>query len=329
MSRSTYLLEKAKSGSTLTHVMRRGVLIALGLSLFLLFLYRLDLSVLKVSIRAIDPTLLCTIVLLNFAVPLLKTVRWQMLLSRLGMSVGKMEMFQGVSAGYFLGLVTPGTSGEVGRIFTVEVNRAMGVTTVLYEKFFDFVVLFIISGCALVFHYFNWQIFVLVSVLGGSVSVLGFYLSSRTGGLSGRILGRMLRAVIRGERRASIETVSRGMNQLSGDFRLSLLCTLFSLVLWILPGVQFYLISKSLSIPMDFQMTMIGFYVPYLAGVMSLLPLGLGVFDFSAKGILSSSYGLGPELASSVALVFRLLVTLPLVVWGFIWYCYRVWRRQT
>jgi uncharacterized protein (TIRG00374 family) len=322
------VVERAHRGGTLKHVLRRGVLIALGFGLFLLFLYRLDLSVLKVSIREIRLTPLCAIVLLNFAVPLLKTVRWQMLLSRLGMSVGKMEMFQGVSAGYFLGLVTPGTSGEVGRIFTVELNRSMGVTTVLYEKFFDFLVLFLISGCALLFHYSGWQVFVLALVLCGGVSVLGLYLSSRTSGRSGRILAWMLRRVIRGEKRASIETVSRSLNRLSGDFRLSLVCVLFSLVLWILPGVQFYLICKSLSIPIDFQMTMIGFYVPYLAGVVSLLPLGLGVFDFSTKGILSSSYGLGPELASSVALVFRILVTLPLVVWGFIWYCYRVWRRQ-
>ena len=328
MSQSTSLLGQAHIRRVLRHLLRRGVLIVLGVGLFLLFLYRLDLSELKGSIRAINLTLFSMIMLLNVAVPVLKTMRWQIVLSKLDMSIGKVEMLQGVSAGYFLGLVTPGTSGELGRILTVDVNRGIGITTVLYEKFFDFVVLLIISSGALLCHYFSWQIFVIAVVLFGCVSVLGLYLSSRNNGRPGRILGFMLHRLIPKEKEGSTETVSRSLNRLSRDFRLSLVCALFSLVLWVLPGVQFYMIGKSLNIPMDFRMTMIGFFVPYLAGIVSLLPLGLGVFDFSTKGILSGSYGLAPELASSVVLIFRLLITLPLVIWGFVWYCYRVWRKQ-
>ncbi len=141
------------------------MLLIIGAALFAVFFYRAWVGKAIHPIVLIMPFWLVVLIVMNLFIPVLKMMRWQDSLSRFGISFSKPRMFGTVSAGFFLGLVTPGTSGELGRAVMVDMSKAVGVSTVLFEKLFDLAVLVLIGASALVIRYFGRSMYLLILTL--------------------------------------------------------------------------------------------------------------------------------------------------------------------
>lgn len=272
---------------------------------------------------------LLLIVASNVATPLLKALRWRALLGRSGKAIRFRTLVSSVSAGFFLGLVTPGTSGEFGRVITLNVDRVTGLATVLFEKVWDLVIL------------------ILIALTGGLVALglrgsplgtaaagvwvggaLAVFVIARRPRVASTIPRWLVRRVFSQERGDKFAAVWQEVVLLLRDARLTLLSAGYSLLLWIIPGLQYAAVLKALGVDATLPMVLVTFFVPYLAGVLSLVPLGLGVFDLSTAHLSSGAFGVPKTTATAAVLLYRILITLVLVLWGFACYLHRIRKRS-
>jgi hypothetical protein len=121
-----------------TRPSRRAIIVWIaGCAFFALFLARTGVSQALPLLGRLTPGIVLTILAGNALIPLLKLIRWHALLLASGVRTSRRRLVVPVSAGFFWGLVTPGTSGEMGRGLLLGVPKRVGVATVLAEKLFD------------------------------------------------------------------------------------------------------------------------------------------------------------------------------------------------
>jgi len=283
------------------------LLIAGGLC-FGIFVYGIDfrefLWLQKISVER----LIC-IVGINAMVLILKAWRWRYLLSQFGIRLGNGKLFSAVSAGMYMGLVSPGTSGEFGRIVTVPVKSSLGFVTIALEKFTDFGVLFLISVAGIMY----WVNPDRGGLLAGFLCAVIFCLLAMS---FKRVEMRLLPWVERLWKRISKkEFTGRELFAFLGRKDTLFVSMGVSFLLWVIPGVQYYLICDGIQNGIGVESIVISLYMPYLAGVLSMIPFGLGVFEIGASQLLGRISGDQEAIGASL-LLFRLLTTLPLVLFG-------------
>jgi uncharacterized protein (TIRG00374 family) len=110
--------------------------------------------------------------------------------------------------------------------------------------------------------------------------------------------------------------------------RLTFVSAFFAFLLWVIPGCQYYFVLSNLGVEPTFRMVLISFFVPYLVGVVSLVPLGLGVFDLSASHLSQEMFNVDPATATASVLLYRMLIPFVLVLWGFYCYVHRVRKKE-
>lgn len=304
--------------------MRRALSLCAGILLFGVFIYRLDFEGREPGLGSAPSFWIATIVLMNLLVPILKTLRWKLLLAAHGIHRGSRDLFGAVAAGFFLGLVTPGTVGEFGRVLILDLRRMPALATILYEKVFDFLSLFLIVAIALAFEFLDAR----ALMFGGLFTLAmtgGLLVSLKAPSISKSVCGP--RDVARGSfAKPSMHGISQiyhGFRAMNADSRLAIISASVSLLLWSIAGVQFYLICKMLGAEATPRMVLIGFFGPYLLGVLSSLPLGLGVLDFAIARVLLEFPAVPDALGEPIVILYRLLVTVPIVTFGFVCYLWR------
>ncbi len=109
--------------------------------------------------------------------------------------------------------------------------------------------------------------------------------------------------------------------ELLGDRRTLVFSAVFSALLWTLPVVQMHLIFTGLGGDIPFKTSAFVFLLPYLIGILSMIPAGIGAFDIAADqigGRAISMAGAAGALGSLGPLYFRVFVTIPLIVLGYL-----------
>ncbi len=302
---------------------RRSLVVwIVGMAFFAWFLARTGVNESLPLLRRLTPASIAAVLALNATVPLLKMVRWHMLLAACGVHVRRRDLLVPVSAGFFWGLVTPGTSGEMGRGFLLGIPRRVGVSTVLYEKLYDAIALLSLALAAVLArvvldrgwgHATAYPVAIATVVLLHVVPV---------------VVARVVRADESQAQGPSLRDrairVLAATRDLAGASRVAAWSALVSLLLWCVTGAQFIVLIRVLGAP-DFPWSGVGlgFFVPYMAGIASLVPLGLGVLELTVSTLLARYYTVSPATAHATALAFRLLVTLPFVLWGFACYSWQ------
>lgn len=303
--------------------MRKTILVAIGVVLFILFFIQLNIKDIFLYISSINPFWLLVIIAFNIPLLLFKSVRWQVVLRKLNIQPNFKEIFKAVSAGFFLGVMTPATSGELGRILAIETDNIAGAVAIVYEKVSDMLTLIFLAFSGFLILIFNsqtliislvtlWGIFILIVLL-----ILNYHPILKN--TANKILNKFLKN--------KLDFFKKGGNNLENllsDKKLMCYNISVSMILWAIPAGQFYIICKLLLVPTTLRLIMISFFIPYLAGVLSFIPQGLGVRDFSILGILVGIFGISPLTAGSVVILFRIACTLPLVIWGFFCYIYQI-----
>lgn len=290
--------------------MKKWFLLIAGGFLFSIFISRMDFGGFLWLQRIGFESLIC-VVGINVGVLLLKAWRWKYLLSQFDIHLGNGKIFSAVSAGMYLGLVSPGTSGEFGRIIRVPVKPSLGFLTIALEKAADLGVLLVISIGGMLYWVVPNRGFLLVaipSLMILSVMVLSF----------GRVKERVFSCIEWICKRFTKREIAwEEMRAFAGRKDILFMLISVSFLLWVIPGVQYYLICKAIHTDIGIKSIIISLYTPYLAGVLSMIPFGIGVFEIGASQLLRRISGDQEAIGASL-LLFRLLSTLPLVIFGFI-----------
>lgn len=298
---------------------RRALLFGAGTVLLVLYLKGLDYSTLLRSARTFPVGIAAAVVAINVLPGGIKYLRWRHFLTERGLGVEGWRGYLAVNASFYLGLVTPGTAGELSRAWVSESDEAGRATAVVaFEKLTDFaVLLLLVAGSAAVQFTEGLRSWAVVGA--ACVGVVGLYaLFLRYDGLVTTPVKYLLQRAVSQERRESLRDAYWEFYELLDDRKLTLLSAVASAALWIVTLAQMQLIFAGLGWELPLKTTALALFLPYLLGVVSLIPLGLGVFEIVMSrvteiGILASVAGgtaLGP-------LFFRFLVTLPLVVGGY------------
>ena len=291
--------------------LRQVVLRLIGVAVLALILSRLDLEATLATLAGVQWGYL---LLALAASPLLfglKAWRWQVLLKMQGIAYRFVDAFLAFMAGVFLGLVTPGRLGEMGKALylkqDVDLPLSEGLASVLMDRLFDLYTILVLGSAGLIWFRLlpPWTLAVIIA---GTLGALLLPLAL----LSERLADSGMRLV------TALPYARRHQSQLAGAiarFQRALrpLLTprlvvplLLTLVAYALYFVQAKLLAIALGLDID---------LPYLAvclsiaGVITLLPIsfaGLGTRD-AILIALFLPLGVAPEEAVAFSILFFLV----------------------
>jgi len=298
--------------------LRKYLLLAVGTGFLVFYLARTDLRSLYDKALGFPFLLAAAIVLLNGACGVVKTIRWTSFLARGGVTEPFGRAFLAVHAGFFMGLVTPGTAGELTRAASLTTGRDQGLAILVFEKICDLGALAGLVALT-VAAYVGGSRAVALTVIGiAVVAAIALYAWARHRGALLRPVRPILLRVFSAEGVKGAEQVYERFNGLATDPRAVTASILYSLALWSLSLVQVALIYRGLDARPTWGFVALSYFLPYFVGVVTLVPLGLGTFELSLKQLATrASANVPAEVGALVPAFFRLFVTLPLVLFGY------------
>lgn len=303
--------------------LKRAGLLALGTVLFAMYVYRLDWGAAERTRTAFPARIAALVISLNLLAGFLKYGRWSLLLQwrNIDQRGSRAHEYLAVNAAFFLGLVTPGTSGELARSALSEVPSSRALAIIGFEKISDLGVLFLMFAGSAVVQFTSGTTSWLASgaivfaTVGAYVLFLRFH----------RLVTGPFRFVLErfgdSTRLETVRYVYREFYELLGDRRALVSSGLFSALLWVVPVIQMHLIIAGLGGDIPFKTSAFVLLAPYLIGTLSMIPAGIGSFDIATAQIGGRAIemaGAAGGLGSLAPLYFRVLVTVPLIVLGYL-----------
>lgn len=263
--------------------------------------------------------------LLSVPIALLLALRSYLIINRLGYSVRILSLVPITLVGLMTGALTPAYAGDFVRAplfhrhYAIPVSE--GSAIVVYERAYSFLVLALTTAASAV------ALAVLESELAqmialGSAAFLAILtaLLARPISLIPRALRMLAESGNPRRRRVLARLVSPVENfletggQLLSMVRLSVLVTAASLAIFAAMAAQLWLVAASLGLDLGPAEVWLALGTSLLAGMLSLLPLGLGSSDATLAVILTR-YG-SQQIAASSAVLFRVVYNMPLVLAG-------------
>jgi uncharacterized protein (TIRG00374 family) len=297
---------------------RHYILLFIGSILLAVFFARVDCSQLLFNLRSFPLSYALLIISINAANGFIKTVRWRYFLRIFGINSDLLKDYLSVNSAFFLGLVTPGTAGELSRIMSVGGERKKGVSIILFEKVTDFglLTLFVIVSVLLQVTE-GKKLYIGLFCLIMSVAMLYFIFIRFQAAIAIPVRGILSRIA----NREKIKNVRDGYvdfySLLSNPLFLFFSCVT-SLLLWVLPLLQVYLIYHGMGMTPSIKFVALTYFIPYFIGVISFIPLGIGTFEFSLREIaVHGGDFMLSEIVSMIPLFYRMFVTVPLIVFGY------------
>jgi uncharacterized protein (TIRG00374 family) len=282
----------------------------IGLAILIVILLQLDL---RATLATVAEVRWGFLLLALAADPLqfgLKSLRWQKLLQMQGIRYPAGDAFLAFMAGLFLGLVTPGRVGEMGKALYLKQDQNLpvseGLANVLMDRLFDLYTIMILGTIGLVWFRLLPSCALTLIAAGtlGALLMPVALLSERLAGWGLMVLGQ-LPVVRRYQDRASTAT-SRFQNGLrpllSPALVLPLLLTALAYTVFFF---QAWLLGQALALDIGIAYLVMCLSV---AGVITLLPFsfsGLGTRD-AILIVLFAPLGLVAEQAVAFSTLFFL-----------------------
>jgi uncharacterized protein (TIRG00374 family) len=296
--------------------------------LLVLLLWRSRLWDVAATLSVVDPGALVLAVAVSAVIPVFWAARSADLLVASGHPVAVRPMIPMTVFANMINNLTPGSSGEVLRVWLLRahhgVDTATGAAVVAIERL---VAIGYLAGSAIIIwagHLWGWPpavVLALVLVLAlapGAVYRVGLRPSAILRAVpAGRVLGdaRWTRVVVwMGRVDATIATLLVRPARL-GIFAVLTFCVFGSYT------AQVVLVGRALGVAVDPLLAWGALGIAITAGVISMLPFGLGSSDLVLVALLGS-LGVEPALAAAVAIGYRLTSTLPLGLAGVLAYAW-------
>ncbi|MHA1230802.1 MAG: lysylphosphatidylglycerol synthase transmembrane domain-containing protein [Candidatus Helarchaeota archaeon] len=278
------------------------LLLMVGFGLITYFLYTVDFSFFDyITINGLLTIILA--IILNIFILIVKSIRWKCNLSIMGEKISFKNSFSSVSIGFFVGVMTPLTIGDIARMININLNLKNGIYSVVYEKIIDIFSLLSLGGLALVIIYFN--------------QFLLFYLLAYVIGITILFILYMFFPNIMG-----INENNNAIKLLFKNKKAFINTLLYSYLLWSFPAIQMFLIFKVFNIKTNFLMILAASFLPLIAAFTLLIPLGIGTSEFTSRYILENIFIIEKSISDGIILLVRIIETLPLVLLGFVLYNY-------
>jgi uncharacterized protein (TIRG00374 family) len=296
---------------------------AVALALLAFVIWRSDPGEIWDVLKSVDAGTIGVVVLLNIPVAAGVALRSFLVLRRMGHDVPARVVLPASVLGAVAGTVTPAASGEALRALSLRAHAGVpvedSVALVVYERV---LALYLLALSTLVF-------LALTSLAAAPAALVTLFAVSLLGLpwlVATRLPASRLGRFFQGE--APWAKAARYVLALAAQLRLTL-SDLPLLLAWsvitiggfAITTLQVALLNESASADVLYSDTWVAFGASQLAGILSLLPLGLGVADGSLAALLDRA-GATLEQGTTVAVLVRAAVTLPLVLLGFLSYLY-------
>jgi uncharacterized membrane protein YbhN (UPF0104 family) len=293
--------------------------LSVAFGLVALVLWRADLAALGDEYENFEPWPAVGAVLLNLPLLLVMTYRGQLTLARLGHRVVFRALLPISVLGNVAGTLTPAASGDLLRMPFFkdrhEIPYAHGVAAIFYERGYSVYVLGLSTGVAA-----GWS---LAGVAAGLPLAALAALAGVLGPPAGAFVLQRLRPVLPGRgpeaAAASFFERARGALGRSLDSLLVLLrdpwtsATMSAVngVVFGIVALQMWLVLLALDVDASFAEAWTAVGASMLAGIVTLLPFGLGGFDATLAAIIGASQD-GFNTGAAAAVLVRGTMTLPL-----------------
>lgn len=300
---------------------------ALGLALLaLLVIFQIRGQGFGASLSQLNAGTIVAVLLLDVLVLLLATFRSHLLLRSLGYHLSRPLLFSSVTLGFVVGSITPAATGELLRVEALRMHGGVARQDSLAVIAFERVV--------------SFYLMVMLALASGAVVLLplGLALFSAAGLLALTFLPILMLSSI--QQRLRVNKADRSSRnriitylwELADRFE-QLADNRYAVASWLLTSiallgvvaVQFWLLARGIGSGIGFELALFALTGSQVLGIVSLLPLGVGIADGSVVGILSPR--LGSEGALAVAVMVRATITLPMIALAGAAYLYLTTRH--
>jgi uncharacterized protein (TIRG00374 family) len=259
----------------------------------------------------------------------LRVFRWQLLLrTEDGRPAPGLLLWHAVAMGFMANNILPLRVGEVVRAVSASqlsgVRLSAAVASLAVERLFDALTVVSLMGLGLLLAGIPPDTKIVGVQLGGVVVVLGLLVAA---GLAAsglvlafpapmeRLIRRLSPSPRLGERLVGLlEGVRQGLSALKSPSRM-LGVVLWSLAIWLLTGLAFYIMYAAFAIPVDLAgallmqgLIMVGIAAPSTPGY-------LGVFEAPVVAVLSL-YNVSSSVAVSYAFTYHFTTFIPITLLG-------------
>lgn len=275
-----------------------------------------------------QPAPLALAVVLNSAVVLLWAIRSGELLAAAGHPVGIGPLAPMTAFANTVNNLTPGSAGEILRAWLLRVHHgvpyATGTAVIVIERV---VALGYMAASAVVIWLGHVRgvpatlqliLLVLVAVAPGIVYAAGLRPAAALGRLP---LGRLVGAGRWTRMTAALGRVDATIATLLTHPRHLAVFAVTTTLIFACYTAQLWLVAASVGIALDPVAAWGALGIATIAGVLSLLPFGLGATDLVLASLLVS-LGVPPSAAGAIAFGYRLVATLPLGILGTVSYAW-------
>lgn len=294
------------------------------LAILVALLYRqADAGELRTAIRQADFSFVAAALALNLPVAVLFVARSHLVLVRLGHHVEARVLVPAIILGNVAGSLTPASTGELLRATALRghanIPTTDGLALVVFERALSIYLLAIGTGVA--------AAFVTLS-LGEASALAGAAVPLLIAPAFAPVLLRALPTAGTRERNSmaagALSHIHDAIDRLCWIFEDRRLVAAWSLLTSLILAIsvaQIWLLARSVSNIVDPMQAWVAFGGSQVAGIVSLLPLGLGALDGSLAAILRK-FGLAFEQGAATAVLLRAAITIPFGIVAIACYIY-------
>tara|TARA_B100000029_G_scaffold116389_1_gene109174 strand:+ start:9399 stop:10343 length:945 start_codon:yes stop_codon:yes gene_type:complete len=286
-----------------------------AITVYIAFLIISDLNVISDKILDMKPEYLVYILILAPSSWFIVFLRWHLLLKNSNIDIPKKENFKIYMTGFAMS-ATPGKIGELIKSQLLhqkfQVPKKNSIPIIISEQFYNIIGILIISILGL--FYFDFSIYA-VFITSGLLITIYFLLSSqKTFKKFTDIISR--KKFLKKYTPSLSDSYSILKKSVSG--KISIIASLLSVIFWLIESVIAYLVLLSFDIQsLEFLQLAATYTTSIIIGVISFLPMGIGVVEGSLAGFFSYQ-NIEIPLALTLVIFIRIFTRWYGVIVGFI-----------
>lgn len=290
----------------------------LGPLIFIYILSKIDYRLLFKEIKLLKWHFLVFAFILTILEVAVRSFRWKVVLSSLGISISRMSCISLHWLGFFVGNITPGRLGEVIKVYFLK-NKGHSVFrsffSIVLDRVIDILVLLLFGFFIFLFFLKNIGFYIVIIGIILLLSVIFIFLLINPESFVHRIFGKFIYKIFpvdfNSYNRFTFSKFWQGIKGLKKREVLSFF--IYLTIGWLLYFYPRYIVAKSLGLNLSFLNI---FVISTVVSMVSILPIsvaGIGTRE-AAMIYLFSLFGLNKE----VAVLFSLLVfTIHIIVVSF------------
>jgi uncharacterized protein (TIRG00374 family) len=250
------------------------------------------------------------------------------------MPVRYREFFSLNFIGYMCNIVFPARAGDILRAYWISskacVSKGKGLASVISERIFDTLTIFIILESLIIFNKFPYWVERTGKLLGLLITTL-FIILIFISKFDKWFIERFNKIFFFLPEKLKERSLLFAENILTGlklifRKRIFFIAFFYSIIIWFMEGASAYFIFLSLKIDIQFFVSLFSVIIANLAGLIPASPGQLGIYEASMVFALSI-FGVNKEVALGSALIIHLLTYLVIIIFGVIFSWMQGWNE--